>query len=143
MQGRDLREPRSFSAAHQQNARVAPGSETEEIAQLLMLAGLDADSAVWGPLLELAAQHAYDWSERSEDSGAPLGRQAAAVLGLRTVAADILSSPVELDEVRDVAEACLSVCAEVRLSVSGPPPRRRWGEGSAPQLQERPGLLRR
>lgn len=143
MHRRHLAEPRSFSDTRQKSAPTAPGLVADEVALLLTVAGVDRAGGLWRPLLDLAAQHAWDWTERSEGTGALLDRQAAAVLGLRTVAADILSSPTELDEVRDAAEACLSVCAEVQLSVSGPPAQRRWGEGAAPQAVERPGLLGR
>jgi hypothetical protein len=119
-------------------------TEAAEVAQLLARAGVDHASSLWFQLLELATEQACDWTERSADSCAPLSPRAAAVLGLRTLAANLLLTAAEQDEAaRAAAEACLSVCAEAQGQIARPPARRRWGEGAVPQPPERRSLLNR
>ena len=117
-------------------------SEASEVARLLIRAGIDHASSLWFQLLELATQQACDWTERAADSAAPLAPRAAALLGFRSVAADLLAAAPDQEEaVRAAAEACLSVCAEAQAPAAQPSTRRRWGEGAVPQPPERRSLL--
>ena len=120
-------------------------SEAAEVAALLMRAGVDHASSLWFQLLELATQEACDWTERSEEFGPKLRPRAAALLGLRSLAASLISSTTELDDAtRAAAEACLAICADSEAKAAlAPPRRRRWGEGATPQSPQRPGLLQR
>jgi hypothetical protein len=135
-------EPRAFAPARQDEPQA---SEASEVAALLIRAGIDHASSLWFQLLELATQQACDWTERSAACEAPLSLKRAAVLGLRSLAADLLSaSPEQEEAARAAAEACLGVCAEVEADAGGPPPRRRrWGEGAVAPPPPRPGLLQR
>jgi hypothetical protein len=118
------------------------GTEAAEVAKLLARAGVDHASSLWFQLLELASQQACDWAERSAESGAPLRPQAAAVLGLRSLAADLLTALSDEEEkARAAAEACLSICAEAEAHATPASPRRRWGEGALAQPPRRPNLL--
>jgi len=121
--------------------RDGAASEAAEIAGLLACARVRHASALWFQLLELATQQAFDWSERFAAAGAPLSARAAAVLGLRALAAEILSSPTAADDQRGAAEACLGVCHEPQSGSHLPPRRRRWGEGAAPSSPQRQGPL--
>jgi hypothetical protein len=125
----------------QQQADIS-GSEAAEVARLLTRAGVAHASSLWFQLLELATQEACNWSERSEEFGAPLRPRAAAVLGLRSLAADLLTAlSDEEEDARAAAEACLSICAEAEARATRAAPRRRWGEGAVPQPPRRPNLL--
>jgi len=120
-----------------------PDSEAVEVARLLMRAGVDHASALWFQLLELATQQACDWTERAADSRSPLPARAAALLGLRSLAADLLSTTSEQDEgAYAAAEACLAVCDDPQPAATAPAPRR-WGEGATPSPPQRPNLLDR
>lgn len=137
----DLLERRA-PARDQQAQPKAPETEASEVAHLLMRAGIDHASSLWFQLLELATQQACDWTERSAGTCAPLSPRAAALLGLRSLAAGLLSSAPDQDEAaRGAAEACLSICAEAEVQVARPAPPRRWGEGAEPAAPERPSLL--
>jgi hypothetical protein len=125
---------------HQQADDI--GTEAAEVARLLARAGVDHASSLWFQLLELASQQACDWAERSAESGSPLRPRAAAVLGLRSLAADLLTAlSDEEEEARAAAEACLGVCAEAEAHATRAAPRRRWGEGALAQPPRRPNLL--
>lgn len=136
-----LLERRTF--ARPDAGREGPSSEAVEVARLLACAGVDHASALWFQLLELATQQASDWIERSAASGAPLSPRAAAILGLRALASEILlATPGQADDAGGAAEACLSVCAEDQACASRlPSRRRRWGEGAEPPSPPRPGPL--
>jgi hypothetical protein len=136
---------RRASAPDRREAPDVVDCEASAVAVLLMQAGVDHASSLWFQLLELATQKACDWSERSEDCGAPLKPRAAAVLGLRSLAADLLITLAEQDEgALAAAEACLGVCAEHEAFVEGlPTRRRRWGEGAVTPPPSRPDLLQR
>ena len=113
-------------------------SEAVEVARLLSRAGIDHTSSLWFQLIELATQRACEWTERAAASSAPLSARAAAVLGLRSLAAAILCEAQDQDEAAAeaaAAEACLAVCAEDPSTCSDDPPerRRRWGEGATPR----------
>ena len=126
---------------------IAPGDEAMEVAHLLCRAGIDHASALWFQLMELGTQQACEWAERCSSSLAPLSARAAAVLGLRSLAASILSGAQEQDDASEeatAAEACLQVCAEAEPHEehAGEPARpRRWGEGATPSRPVRPRLL--
>ncbi|HKR87897.1 MAG TPA: hypothetical protein VJS38_06950 [Phenylobacterium sp.] len=136
-----LLERRAHARPH--HDRDAAGGEAAEIAQLLERAGVDQASALWFQFLELATQRACDWSERFAAAGAPLNVRAAAVLGLRALAAEILSTaPAQADAAYGAAEACLGVCEQARQAALAPPSPRRWGEGAAPRSPQRTGPLR-
>jgi len=116
--------------------------EASEVAALLMRAGIDHASSLWFQLLELATQLACDWTERSAECFWPLTPSAAAVVGLRSLAADLLCTAPEQDEpARAAAEACLAACAEVEVRPAPSPPPRRWGEGAVQPPPPRPTLL--
>lgn len=133
-------ERRAYARPHQD--RDAAGGEAAEIALLLSRAGVDQASALWFQLLELATQRTCDWSERFAAAGAPLSTHAAAVLGLRALATEILSTaPAQADAAHGAAEACLEVCERARQGGMPPPSRRRWGEGAAPKSPQRAGPL--
>lgn len=116
-----------------------------EVAALLDRAGVDHASSLWFQLLELATGEACDWSERAASLVAPLAPTVAALLGLRSVAADLLvSGPDESETVWAAAEACLAACAEAwnELCAGRTPERpRRWGEGAVAPLSPRPRRL--
>jgi hypothetical protein len=132
-------------APDRQDARDVADCEASEVAALLVRAGIDHASSLWFQLLELATQQACDWSERSADCCAPLTPRAAAVLGLRSLAADLLTVLADQDEgARAAAEACLGVCAEAEAFAERlPARRRRWGEGAVTPPPTRPDLLQR
>jgi hypothetical protein len=136
---------RRASAPDQQPTTDVAECEASEVALLLMRAGVDHASSLWFQLLELATQEACDWTERAEASHAPIGIRTAAILGLRALAAEILSSAPEQDEAaRGAAEACLAICAEAVSRGAEPPQRqRRWGEGAVPQPPQHSRLLER
>lgn len=119
------------------------GCEAAEITRLLARAGVDHASALWFQLLELATRQAGDWSERAAAAHADLSPRSAALLGLRALAAEILSAaPGQADDARHAAAACLDACAEAQAHASPPPPRRRrWGEGAETRPPQRPGPL--
>lgn len=123
--------------------RDGAGGEAAEIAHLLAQARVDPASALWFQFLELATQRACDWSERFAAAGAPLSIRAAAVLGLRALTAEILSTaPAQQAEAAyGAAEACLGVCEQARQAALAPPSPRRWGEGAAPRSPQRPSPL--
>ncbi len=120
-------------------------TEAAEVAKLLARAGVDQASSLWFQLLELATQHACDWAECSSEFGAPLSPRAAAILGLRSLAADLMTSAAQQDDfAQSAVEALLSVCAEGEAgAASAPQRRRRWGEGATPKSPSRPDLLQR
>jgi hypothetical protein len=126
--------------ARPDDRRPDAGSEAVEVAHLLSRAGVGHASALWFQLLELGVERACDWSERFAAAGAPLSPRAAAVMGLRALAAEILTT-AQADEVRGAAEACLDVCEEAKQAARLPPRRRRWGEGAAPISPQRTGPL--
>ena len=129
---------------------AAADNEAAEVARLLARAGIDHASALWFQLLELATQQAGEWAERAAASAAPLTARAAAILGLRSLAAAILSNAQDQDawtaeSAAAAAEACLRICAETETAGeprrSPPPRRRRWGEGALPRRAAKPRLL--
>jgi hypothetical protein len=136
---------RRASAPDRREAPDVIDCEASAVAALLARAGIDHASSLWFQLLELATQQACDWSERSEECCTPLTPQAAAVVGLRSLAADLLTTLAEQDEgAWAAAEACLAVCAEVEAIAEGlPTRRRRWGEGAVAPPPSRPDLLQR
>jgi hypothetical protein len=140
----DAQPPDRCAAAPDDRTPQAAGSacEAAEVAALLMQAGIDHASALWFQMLELATQLACDWVERSAETFAPLDSRAAAVLGLRSLAADLLCTAPDQDEAAHAAaEACLGVCADADRPSAPPPTRRRWGEGALPPPPPRSRLL--
>jgi hypothetical protein len=132
------------SGCEQRPEAEAWSSEAAEVAALLVRAGIDHASSLWFQLLELATEMACDWADRCAESFAPLQPRAAAVLGVRSLAADLLSAAPEPDEhVRAAAEACLAVCADVEPPQRPAAAPRRWGEGALPLPPQRPSPLHR
>jgi hypothetical protein len=134
---------RRAAARDRQEAPEATDREAAEVAALLAQAGIDHASSLWFQLLELATQQACDWMERSAEGCAGLTPRAAAILALRSLAADLLAATEDQDEAPwAAAEACLKVCAETEACAAGlPQRRRRWGEGAIAAPPPRRDLL--
>ena len=82
----------------------AESCEAAEVAHLLFRAGVDSSSSLWFQLIDLATQRASNFRDCADANQAPLSVRGAAVLGLRSVAGELMCEALETDTL-DTAEA--------------------------------------